>query len=130
VFVSTTSTGDPALLTRNQRDASDRVAQIRTADGALQLLEQAERVGDEVLARAVAQTAYDHDWTDVANKFLDSRQDLAEPLNELWHLPSDADKAQQKVALSMALSTLRPPELQGVYDAELGSLAASADAAE
>ena len=50
----------------------------------LSLLARADRTNDEPLARAIAERAYEMDWPDVANAFLDSRPHLEERFTELW----------------------------------------------
>lgn len=46
-------------------------------------MEQAERIGDELLARAVARVTLERDWLSVGNAFLETREHLAESMTEL-----------------------------------------------
>ena len=84
LFGAPATSGDPASWAISRRDAGDRVAQIKTPTQAAELLARAERTNDEPLARAVAERAYQMDWADVANAFLDSRPHLEDRFTELW----------------------------------------------
>lgn len=80
------------------RDALDRVSRLESARDAADLLRRATQSGDEVLARAVAQHAFDQrsdfftgrEWTDVVDTFAAGRPELAEPINQLHSLTSSA----------------------------------------
>jgi hypothetical protein len=54
------------------RDAQDRASRISTIDEAMAMLHRANQTGDETLAKATAEQAFDKGWTDVANKYADA----------------------------------------------------------
>jgi hypothetical protein len=117
--------GDTGSLTISRRDAGERAAQLNSEQAALELLRRAERSGDEPLARAIVERAVDMRWVDVANAFLQHREHLDEPLNELWQIsqPSIAEELTDW----MHNYVDKPPELAGMSDYEIDRLAQTAD---
>lgn len=110
VFGTESLPGDPASLSISRRDASDRVDQLETNEQALTLLRKASRSGDEVLARSIAQWAYEQQSMEVANAFLTDRPELDAPFSELWGNARPA-KIRDDIAFQMIKDSLRPPEL-------------------
>jgi hypothetical protein len=89
VFGAASISGMDAI---SYRDAADRASRSETPRDALELLEQAERTGDEVLARAVAQHAFDQpsllggtapEWLEVIDAYAVTRPDVMSKLAEL-----------------------------------------------
>lgn len=97
--------GDAATRAISVRDASDRAAQIKTPQEAMDLLRRAESNGDEVLTRAVVRVALDRPasgiqktddaWDDVGRAFLDSRPDLVPVAEELGQIERLTDGKRQ-----------------------------------
>lgn len=117
--------GDAASMTISRRDAGDRVARITKNDEALDLLHRALSSGDEVLARAVAQWAYQHHAVDVANAYLEARPQHDAAFNELWAIPAnDATQAGvERMRGEMSYPITRPDELADVADMHLAAVA-------
>ncbi len=99
------------------RDAADRAAQIKTPGDARELLRRAEQNRDEVLARAVAQTALERGrqaalpkeidaWDDTLRDFYGARPHLEQTLQEQAQL----ERLQQPEVLS-PYSLMRPGEV-------------------
>ena len=53
------------------RDARDRAGQLSTLEDANAMLRRANQNGDESLAKAVAEAAFNRGWTDVARDYAD-----------------------------------------------------------
>ncbi|WP_299057060.1 hypothetical protein [uncultured Nocardioides sp.] len=106
----------------SRRDAGDRAEQLESPTQAAALLARAERQGDEPLARAIAERAYEMRWPEVADQFLGARPDVAPRFQELWEHAEPS--LQQTFMDSMALQA-RPAELDGVPDYEIDRLADS-----
>lgn len=118
--------GELGSLTISQRDAADRVAGVQSSHEALELLDRANRAGDEVLARAIAARALDSQWVEVANAFLEERPELDEPFNLLWAREhGSAATLQQDFYIQSAIEALRPAELAGLGDLQITRLARS-----
>jgi hypothetical protein len=113
--------GDAASLTISMRDASQRVAELKTNEELRSTLEQATRVGDEVLARAVVQKAIQHGVVEVVNAFAADRPDLVAPVQRLWKV--QRSRGEGAVAITMALSRMRPSRLRGKRNSQLRTLA-------
>ncbi|WP_061269435.1 hypothetical protein, partial [Cellulosimicrobium funkei] len=120
--------GDNASLIISQRDAADRVANIKTAGQALQLLGQASTTGDQVLARAVAGIALRNQWVEVADAFLAEYPELNDPYNLLWaNEHGGPSSLEQEVFLESAIDSLRPRELAGMGLFHIQHLASKAE---
>ncbi|HEY5454142.1 MAG TPA: hypothetical protein VIJ96_01605 [Acidothermaceae bacterium] len=85
--------GDPvkrAATSMSYRDALDRAQTCETPEDALALLARANTVGDELLARAVAQVAWSNGaigaWADVLDTFASTRPVAERALGELYDL--------------------------------------------
>jgi hypothetical protein len=79
---------DPAT-TIAWRDAAQRVAILEdTGDvrGAVSLLRQAIRNGDESLERSLLRAAIDQGWAEMVNAYADGRPRKADDVQELWSL--------------------------------------------
>lgn len=86
-FVSTSNPeSSRASLSISYRDARDRAAQVESDKAALDLLRRAERGGDEMLARAVAEVALDNLWADTLNAFAAARPGAEPKLQTLVDL--------------------------------------------
>ena len=105
------------------RDAQDRVANLKTPSEALQLLQRAEGTGDELLARAVAQRAYDQrlsdpSWGEALDQYLSTRPTAAQAVSDLLA----ADRSPNARQL-FAFVAPPPPEVSGLADHQLAQLA-------
>lgn len=116
------------------RDAQDRVAQIKTADEARQMMRRSIRSGDGLLARALFERAWDvagnallgSGWGDIVNLYLNKlRPDLADTVRELAAL-RNADNPRQHIAQQMETSLFTPPELAGMSVADAQQAASEA----
>lgn len=102
--------GDTASLTISRRDAADRVASVQNRQELQELLSRANRSGDEVLARAVAEKALELRDVDTLNAFLADRPQLDAAAQRLWDAARRGTSAQARLQHTMLLSGLRPPE--------------------
>lgn len=118
------SGGDAASLVISRRDAGDRAASLKTETEAQELLARAERSGDEPLARAIAERAYEMQWADVANGFLENRPALAEPFEQLWN--QRAPSLHEEMMTAFALQGT-PHELVGMSAREIQVASDQAD---
>jgi hypothetical protein len=132
VFGTAGVQGDPASLAMSARDAAERVAQVDVSDvhGALALLQRAEMIGDEVLARAVAAAAYGNplgSWGQVLDQFIQSRPAAARALSELAQLEQSADPfSSLNFNRNWGFVLQTPAELAGMADWQIRALAAGA----
>lgn len=109
---------DAGSFAISARDASDRAAQIKTADEALDLLRRAETNGDDVLARAVARVSAermysgirleDAKWEGILNDYVGSRPHLQATVEELGEIED-----MSAPAVFSPFSIFKPP---GVAD--------------
>jgi len=123
VFGVSSLPGDVASLSISRRDAGDRVAGLKTQVDAIRLLDRADRSGDEVLARAIAERALENDWADVANAFVDTRPHLSTAVEQLWN--SRPATAAENMAGHMIRGSLQPGELHGLSQHDIERLAES-----
>jgi hypothetical protein len=123
LFGSGDLVGDAASMTISRRDAGDRVARITKTGEALDLLHRALSSGDEVLARAVAQWAYQNRNVDVANAYLEARPQHDAAFNELWVLPSGERNPIEEARRHISFPIQKPGELDDVADMHLQSVA-------
>jgi len=100
--------GDTASLTISARDAADRAAQTDTTDDLRALLERADRSGDEVLARAVAQRAVEVGSADIVNDFTSTREHLRDPVERLWDRARRSDDSSATFEVAMHALAVRP----------------------
>lgn len=105
IFGTADLSGDAATLAISRRDASDRVSAIQSRDELRDLLARANRSGDEVLARAVAEKALDNQDMDTLNAFLADRPRLNDAAQRLWDSVTAQAQPFENVLL---LSALRP----------------------
>jgi hypothetical protein len=89
LFGAMSASGADAISFRN---AADRASRLENPEEAIRLLDQAERTCDEVLAKEIAQRAYDTQtgslfgggtWGAVIEQYASSRSDVAEQLRAL-----------------------------------------------
>jgi hypothetical protein len=109
---------DAATFAISVRDASDRAAQLRTADDAQQLFSRALASGDDVLARAVVQHSMGQSyaaatpasaakWESVLTSFLEANsylQPVVEELGEIEGLTNKSEIFSPFVCLLRAMS--------------------------
>jgi hypothetical protein len=124
--------GDPASLAMSARDAAERVAQIDPMDpySALQLLERADLIGDEVLARAVGARAYSDQlgtWGQVLDEFVEDRPAAASALAELGQLDQQS-RVMGSFTYGWQFMAQKPAELMGLDDWKVRALAAQVQA--
>lgn len=97
------------------RDAQDRVAAIDGSDQqqAVRLLTQAERSGDNHLAKAVALRAFEEGWVDVLNSYADSHPGTEAKIQELLDMQPNNSSAALAAVLGAAMTyeLPRPAEL-------------------
>lgn len=105
--------GDAATLIASRRDAGDRVADITDTAELRNLLRRANRSGDEVMARAIAERAVEIQAVDVVNGFIADRPKLDAAVNRLWN-SEQAESGQGWLEITILLSELRAKELHSM----------------
>jgi hypothetical protein len=101
------------------RDAQDRAAQLATADDAKAMLRRATQNGDDSLARAVAEAAFNHKWFEVA-------QDYAEQTGKegaLDLLVEAQNQPHAKLGDAVVFRIKNPEELSDASEPMLRNLA-------
>ena len=126
VFGTVGLPGDPGSLAISRRDASDRAANLKNQDDAMDLLDRATRTGDETLARAIAERALERNWVHAANAFLETRPALNDALNELWNA-REGGGVQDRFETGMAVAGLVPKELAGLSPYAIEQMAERSD---
>ncbi|WP_380161561.1 hypothetical protein [Kineococcus sp. R86509] len=109
------------------RDAQDRAEAARNADEASKLLARAERIGDQTLARAVAQVSADRGYWHTFDEWSRTRPDTHELIAELGDIDDLLDPTQ-RVGRDMAFALQVPDELKA-YAHNPGQLQKIADGA-
>jgi hypothetical protein len=126
IFGEVNVTGADAI---SVRDAADRASRLETAEDAAALLDQADNNGDDVLARAVAQRAYQcrndlfgNDWAAVVDTYAVSHPEVGQRLSEL----ESAQRTSLMNGLTAAwtFSLAKPPELNAMSDTAIARMAA------
>lgn len=103
LFGAAGDSADPSTAI-SRRDASDRAGALDSPDDALELLGRAERGGDTILARAVAETAWQRHWQDVLDAYTDERPAAAAALAELAAATGRGEARGRRLADTMARS--------------------------
>jgi hypothetical protein len=115
--------GDAASLSISRRDASDRVTDLNDALGLQRLLAQATRIGDECLARAIAEKALSLGDADTLNAFTADRPKLAPAIERLWSAQfGKTTTLDSKV--QFWLVSLKPAAISKLQDYEIEAAAA------
>lgn len=117
--------GDPATLIISRRDAGDRVKDIHNSEELAEELKRATRLGDEVMAHAIAQRAveiHNDESAQVLHQFLADRPALDKPVERLWNGDTGTYNSLRDTAL---IAGLRPTELQDLSAGRIAELAAS-----
>lgn len=114
------SKADDASAVISRRDAGDRAAQLDDEEAARRLLARAERTGDEPLARAIAERAFERRWVNVTNEFLERRPELDAPMNELW---SQRHPSMNDALVEILTMDANPEELSGLSEFDIDRLA-------
>ena len=116
VFGAAASSGMDAI---SARDAGDRAAQIEDADEAMRLLRWADDNGDEVLARAVAQHAFNNrqhffggDWASVVDAYAETRPEVAEQIVQIANARRDTIRTNLSAMFIFAVH--KPHELEAL----------------
>lgn len=118
------------------RDAQDRVAELKTAAEAQLLLRRAIRTGDDLLARALFERAWDvggdrmagSGWTEIIHAYVEQlRPDLAPAVEELAVL-QNADTRAGRMAEQMETGVHVPPEIAAMSPAEVAQAVTEAAA--
>ncbi|WP_420368588.1 hypothetical protein [Curtobacterium sp. L1-20] len=127
-WVNNRGGADPAAVTA-MRDAEDRADQLKDEQDALRMLERAERMNDQYLARAALTKAYDHGWAEVVNAYTAAHPAAYDSLEELWDITQEeaaesgriisADLLQHHLA-TPALK--KPTEIVALNDSRLEAL--------
>ena len=115
---------DRAAASVSYRDAQDRVAKLEQPNEAAALLERAENSNDELLARAIAQRAFeqrsfDPSWSDLLGEYLATRPKAQAAVGALL-AGSGAPQIRDLFAWVLPV----PSELAGLGDVQIGALAA------
>ena len=115
---------DRAAASVSYRDAQDRVAKLEQPNEAAALLERAENSNDELLARAIAQRAFeqrsfDPSWSDLLDEYLATRPKAQAAVGALL-AGSGAPQIRDLFAWVLPV----PSELAGLGDVQIGALAA------
>lgn len=122
-----TSATDRAGVSMSYRDAQDRADQLETDTDAARLLGRANDTGDELLARAIAQRAWNMNgqlggagWGDVLDTFTATRPRAAAAIANLINLQS-----RNSVSL-FAWMIAKPPEIANLSDYQIPAVAEGA----
>lgn len=100
---------DKVAVRSDYRAALDRAEQVQGAEQAADLLDRAELTSDTVLARAVATVAASRGFTNVLEKYADSRPEARAAIDELVGFQSDK---KTRFVEGMVLSgPMRPSEV-------------------
>jgi len=115
---------DRAAASVSYRDAQDRVAKLEQPNEAAALLERAENSNDELLARAIAQRAFeqrsfDPSWSDLLDEYLATRPKAQAAVGALL-----AGSAAPQIRDLFAWVLPVPSELAGLGDVQIAALAA------
>ena len=126
-FVSASSPDSSrASLAISFRDAQDRAAKLERPEQGLELLNRADRGGDEMLARAVVEHAIDHGWVDVLNAYADRRPGTEAKLQRLVDLNASGNAGITRAFRDEADFYVPPPlELGRSADVHTEQLAAT-----
>jgi len=112
-----------AAIEASYRQALDRASQTTTEAERAALLQRAELVGDEPLARAVAAVAFAAAEDTVVNLWLDTRPSLDGAANELWDATHGATSATSEAGWHLANALDPPAELDGAGDFTIAQIA-------
>jgi hypothetical protein len=114
-----------ATVLRQVAEAGPR--QVGESDARTQaltdLLNRAERSGDEFMARAVADAALRVGNADVLNAFSASRPNLEADVDRLWEVSAPTTHVRDVVANELDLVVDPPYELRGLTDYDLRNIA-------
>lgn len=99
------------------RDAQDRAARVDSPDQAARLLAQAERSGDEVLARAVAVRAFDRRWKDVTESYSETRPEWKAAVDNV-----DDTRISVGMGANLVFGLRKPEELRRLHDGALETI--------
>ena len=122
---------------RYRLDAADRAAMIEDPREAVELMRWAEDQGDEVLAAALAQRAYDQarmvsrigkdtGWSTVLSEYTAERPAVRETLDQLAEVP-DLTNPAHRMQIAMRYSVPKPSEIDSLSDGEINRLADSSE---
>jgi hypothetical protein len=114
--------GDNASLAISRRDTGDRVADLNDAVTLQRLLAQATRIGDEPLARAIAEKALSLGDADTLNAFTADRPSLAPAVQRLWTAQTRKSTTLD-FKVQMWLAALKPEPISSLQDFEVERLA-------
>jgi hypothetical protein len=116
-----------ATLILSARDAATRADS--SDSGRCNETAQAGRADrDEVLARAVARVALERDWSDVGSAFLETRESLREPMQELWQAHRATSTRQDQFRLDGAQQP-QAAGAWGMFEHDIEALATGESAA-
>lgn len=118
---------DPATTRLSYRDALDRAATISDATEAKRLLAQADKSGDELLAKAVAQHASEMQWGDVLKAYFTDRPGQVDAYNELSNLIASESDPTSGFHRSVKYALPTPSELSRLDPYKIAQLADDVD---
>lgn len=113
--------GDEATLAMSRRDAADRVREMDGRELA-DALRSATRTGDEVMARAIAEKAFEDGNGKLLEQFINDRPELEESAVRLWNT---REAERNTMPWSLRLADLTPYELSGMSAQAIDDLATS-----
>jgi hypothetical protein len=118
VFGTEGLAGDPATLTVSRRDAAQRVEDVNDSVLLQRLLAQAAEIGDEVLARAVAQKAVESQDFGTLNEFVSLYPQLAAAAQRLWDCATRKTTGAD-ITTAWRVAALKPAILKPLQDYEV-----------
>jgi len=108
---------DPVAHRASYRDAQDRAERVESAGQAKRLLQQAERSGDELLARAVAVKAQDRRWKDVTDAYSETRPQWRAALENIGDT-----RLSVGMGANLVFGLKRPEELERMSRSQIETL--------
>jgi hypothetical protein len=106
-FKADASAGEKHAAQQNLRDAIDRASKAADPQAALSMLARAKMIGDSMLSKAVALTAYERNWGGVLNEYAGSSVDAAAGLEELGNFESQmGNRATRRLSEGFAFSSI------------------------
>lgn len=115
---------DRASIDHTIRDAQDRAAKLTKAEHAAKALQQAEQVGDSILARAIGKRAHDMDWSDVLHDYLSTRPKAADTYQQAGAIWQRYNEPAARMHDSMQYVVHKPDELRGLSERDIQTMTA------
>lgn len=106
------SGADKAMVAMSYRDALDRVEGVRDSDSLLQVLERAQKTGDEVLGKAVLYRGYELESESVVGAYVKTFPREASKYETFMRAAAAANKQEHQRMLFGTLPPRKPRELE------------------